>query len=148
MLEHLWNEGRYFNWSSLLLLLFPTLMSPTNNLWHRTFFCQYSEGPFFVTTLKGTGKLIGILYRNFYYHRMYPKGWPFKSSGINAGVAPWVRTPTSVFCHLRLHLLGQPSEWRLSGVTDTGLNMRTSWLGSFGYEEKMFQFVCYCRLCT
>lgn len=52
------------------------------------FFCQYNEGPFFVTTLKGAGKLIGILYRNFYYNRMYPKGWPFKSSGMNVGLAP------------------------------------------------------------
>lgn len=101
---------------------FATLISPTNNLCHRTFY-QYNEGPFFVTTLKGTGKLIGILYRSFYYNRMYPKGWLFKSSGINVGLAPWVRMPTSVFCHLRLHLLGQPSEWRLSGFTGTGLDM-------------------------
>jgi len=67
---------------------FATPISLTNNLCHRTFFCQYNEGPFFVTTLKGAGKLIGILYRNFYYNRMYPKGWPFKSSRINVGLAP------------------------------------------------------------
>jgi len=85
---------------------FATPNSPTNNLCHRTIFCcQYNEGPFFVTTLEGTGKLISILYRNLYYNRMYSKGWPFKSSGINVGLAPWVRMPTSVFCHLRLHLL-------------------------------------------